>query len=86
MKYNLIEENLGKMEGGPSIQERDYSTSTSLNDENSNQSGCAYLCCDPRGKVHRFIALIFMCFLGFGKVIFVFFNIRKQTNFGFVTV
>ncbi|CAG9767899.1 unnamed protein product [Ceutorhynchus assimilis] len=26
-----------------------------------------FLCCHPTGKAHRFIALIFMCFLGFGS-------------------
>uniref|UniRef100_T1GSU9 Uncharacterized protein n=1 Tax=Megaselia scalaris TaxID=36166 RepID=T1GSU9_MEGSC len=43
------------------------------NRNNSNQrdneleraSGCG--CCDPRSGVHRFIALIFMCLLGFEK-------------------
>ncbi|KAF5300298.1 hypothetical protein FQA39_LY11155 [Lamprigera yunnana] len=27
----------------------------------------AYECCDPRGRGHRFLALFFMCWLGFGS-------------------
>lgn len=52
------------MEGGPSIQENENLNSESYAE---NESGCAYSCCHPRGKMHRFIALLFMCFLGFGK-------------------
>ena len=28
---------------------------------------CVLSCCNPTSKVHRFIALIFMCLLGFGE-------------------
>lgn len=53
------------MEGGPNIQEAEnYSSSEALEKQ---LSGCAFHCCDPRGKFHRFLALLFMCFLGFGK-------------------
>lgn len=32
-------------------------------------SGCgASMCCNPSSGLHRFIALIFMCLLGFGKL------------------
>lgn len=34
-------------------------------------TGCgASICCDPRRNVHRFFVLIFMCFLSFGKCLF----------------
>lgn len=29
------------------------------------ESSCG--CCDPRTGIHRFIALVFMCLLGFGE-------------------
>lgn len=56
------------MEGGPSIQEDETeisNTNSELNEE--NETTWAYSCCHPRGKMHRFVALLFMCFLGFGK-------------------
>lgn len=56
------------MEGGPNIQEADTSVSEN-HEEEVNGSGCFFLFCDPRGRFHRLIALFFMCFLGFGKVI-----------------
>ncbi|GJQ70395.1 hypothetical protein Trydic_g22824 [Trypoxylus dichotomus] len=53
------------MEGGPNIQETYYySTSDTLE---TRPRGFVYHFCDPRGKCHRFIALVFMCFLGFGS-------------------
>ncbi|KAJ8934927.1 hypothetical protein NQ314_013086 [Rhamnusium bicolor] len=52
------------MEGGPNIQERE-STNSTENEENND--GCLNCMCHPRGRGHRFIALIFMCFLGFGS-------------------
>lgn len=56
------------MEGGPSIQEAiNNSDSDSETFEYENTSGCAYSCFHPRGGCHRFIALFFMCWLGFGK-------------------
>lgn len=55
------------MEGGPNIQERDSTHLISENDEEHEVKGCFNLFCHPRGSGHRFIALIFMCFLGFGK-------------------
>lgn len=42
-------------------------TASNENLDQENGSGLAYHCCYPSGKAHRFIALIFMCFLGFGK-------------------
>lgn len=33
--------------------------------ELGESSGCG--CCDPRSGIHRFIALVFMCLLGFGE-------------------
>lgn len=34
-----------------------------------NEENCCDIgCCDPRRPLHRFIALFFMCLLGFGKV------------------
>nr|XP_022914161.1 major facilitator superfamily domain-containing protein 1-like isoform X2 [Onthophagus taurus] len=53
------------MEGGPNIQEADNLTISS--DEENMTNTCYYSCFDPRGKSHRFIALFFMCFLGFGS-------------------
>lgn len=52
------------MEGGPNIQEPDNSL---LDNTTEGGSGCLYSVWDPRGKFHRLIALVFMCFLGFGK-------------------
>ncbi|XP_050307536.1 major facilitator superfamily domain-containing protein 1-like [Anthonomus grandis grandis] len=46
------------MDGGPNIQIR--------NDETCCDK-FYFLCCHPSGKAHRFIALVFMCFLGFGS-------------------
>lgn len=53
------------MEGGPNIQEAENYSSSEVFEK--QLSGCAFHCCDPRGKFHRFLALLFMCFLGFGK-------------------
>lgn len=56
-----------KMEGGPSIQERESQVSQEIiNDEHEDRS-CSYFCCHPLGTGHRFVALFFMCFLGFGE-------------------
>ncbi|XP_018568613.1 major facilitator superfamily domain-containing protein 1 isoform X2 [Anoplophora glabripennis] len=55
------------MEGGPNIQERDSTPLVSENDEENEVKGCFSFFCHPRGSGHRFIALIFMCFLGFGS-------------------
>lgn len=44
-----------------------------LRDQDDNEldlqpTGCgASACCNPSSTLHRFIALIFMCLLGFGK-------------------
>jgi MFS family permease len=54
------------MEGGPNIQEAENLIDSST-DEEERSEGCGYKCCDPRGSLHRFVALIFMCFLGFGS-------------------
>lgn len=51
------------MEGGPNIQECDSERLI----EEENISGCVNLFCHPKRSLHRFIALVFMCFLGFGK-------------------
>ena len=38
------------------------------NDDDVQLSGCgATPCCDPRRAVHRFVVLIFICFLSFGS-------------------
>lgn len=38
-------------------------------------SGCASTaCCNPRSACHRFMALFFMCLLGFGKIYYDFYN------------
>lgn len=54
------------MEGGPNIQEVEGG-SNSLESTEENENTWIYSCCHPRGKMHRFVALLFMCFLGFGK-------------------
>lgn len=53
------------MEGGPSIQRN--TEDSSLSEENDEKTGCDIGCCDPRRGLHRFIALFFMCLMGFGK-------------------
>ncbi|KRT85788.1 membrane transporter [Oryctes borbonicus] len=53
------------MEGGPNIQETYYYPPSDA--PQTYSSKLAYHFCDPRGKCHRFIALLFMCFLGFGS-------------------
>lgn len=60
------------MEGGPNIQETDYSISDSRVNliDDVEESSCTATCLNPSGKFHRFIALFFMCFLGFGELIF----------------
>lgn len=54
------------MEGGTSIQDTE-SEITNSDGIVENDAGCSYTCCNPRGKMHRFVALLFMCFLGFGE-------------------
>lgn len=56
------------MEGGPNIQEVESGSNQESNDQ--NEITWAYSCCHPRGKMHRFVALLFMCFLGFGEFFF----------------
>ncbi|CAL8078201.1 unnamed protein product [Orchesella dallaii] len=46
---------------GESTETRDYGESVSV------EKGCFFRCCDPRSGFHRFLALFFMCFLGFGS-------------------
>lgn len=53
------------MEGGPSIQEAENYIESVEDDDKT--PGCDIGLCDPRRPLHRFIALIFMCLLGFGK-------------------
>lgn len=53
------------MEGGPSIQRNNEDSS--LYEDNDDKQKCDIGCCDPRRTLHRFIALFFMCLLGFGK-------------------
>ncbi|XP_048520877.1 major facilitator superfamily domain-containing protein 1 isoform X1 [Dendroctonus ponderosae] len=48
------------MEGGPNIQ-------VAVEDEETCCDRAYHLCCHPSGKAHRFLALIFMCILGFGS-------------------
>lgn len=44
------------------------SGNSSLSDD-VELSGCASTaCCNPRSACHRFMALFFMCLLGFGKI------------------
>lgn len=51
--------------GGGSTDTRDYGES-SVETRSGGQGGCWFSCCDPRSSLHRFIVLLFMCFLGFG--------------------
>ncbi|KAG5897440.1 hypothetical protein JTB14_002701 [Gonioctena quinquepunctata] len=51
------------MEGGPSIQEVDATISA----DDDRPKGCLNFFCHPLGTGHRFVALIFMCFLSFGS-------------------
>lgn len=37
-------------------------------DELDGSNGCAAGCCNPSSGCHRFIALILMCLVGFGKI------------------
>ncbi|KAJ8966405.1 hypothetical protein NQ317_009637 [Molorchus minor] len=58
------------MEGGPSIQEAESQnlTESENNSENNDDvRGRLWFCTHPQGMGHRFIALFFMCFLGFGS-------------------
>ncbi|KAJ8917453.1 hypothetical protein NQ315_005500 [Exocentrus adspersus] len=55
------------MEGGPNIQERDSTNLLSESEDEDETKGCFNFFCHPRRGGHRFIALIFMCFLGFGS-------------------
>lgn len=52
------------MEGGPSIQNRENENS---DNQPERPTGCLNFFCHPLGSGHRFIALIFMCFLSFGS-------------------
>lgn len=41
------------------------------NELDEQPTGCgASACCNPRSSVHRFIALMFMCLVGFGKTFY----------------
>lgn len=62
--------------GSGNIQDPSASTSTTdqsyrqFEDQDNDpeyESRCARSCCHPAGMCHRFIALFFMCFLGFGS-------------------
>lgn len=55
------------MEGGPSIQ-RNNENSSLYDSNDDDKQNCDIGCCDPRRTCHRFIALFFMCLLGFGKL------------------
>lgn len=41
----------------------------SFNDDelDAASSGCGAVCCNPASTCHRFIALLLMCLVGFGK-------------------
>lgn len=81
------------MEGGPNIQEVE-SGSNILESNEENGNTWAYSCCHPRGKMHRFVALLFMCFLGFGEFSFSFFcfvyrlccDVYKQQKLGILSI
>lgn len=53
------------MEGGSNIQRNENSLSSSR--EPDKNTGCDIGLCDPSRPLHRFLALIFMCLLGFGS-------------------
>lgn len=55
------------MEGGSNIQERESQNSQEMLDSQDERRDFSYFCCHPLGTGHRFVALFFMCFLGFGK-------------------
>lgn len=57
------------MEGGTNIQERESQASQSMSENpiQDHTKTCSYFCCHPSGTGHRFVALFFMCFLGFGE-------------------
>lgn len=52
---------------GVSSRENCINASTSDIFEEIEPNTCSYACCHPRGSCHRFIALFFMCWLGFGS-------------------
>lgn len=58
------------MEGGSNIQRNENSLSSSR--EPDKNTGCDIGLCDPSRPLHRFLALIFMCLLGFGKILLYF--------------
>lgn len=46
-------------------------------DDDEENVSCADVgCCNPQNRCHRFIALIFMCLMGFGKCNSVFCNTK----------
>lgn len=61
-KHKILE-----MEGGSNIQERESQSSQEIIEDQNDNKSCSYFCCHPLGTGHRFVALFFMCFLGFGK-------------------
>lgn len=38
-------------------------------DELNEVTGCGASCCNPSSRCHRFLALILMCLVGFGKIL-----------------
>lgn len=53
--------------GEPILQSVDPNEDNELDE---HPTGCgASACCNPRSSVHRFIALVFMCLVGFGMYI-----------------
>lgn len=53
----------------PIMEDTDYQSGNQIDNElDPELTGCgATACCNPSHSVHRFIALIFMCLLGFGS-------------------
>lgn len=50
-----------------SDEEMDRSRRRYTDDELDGAVGCGAICCSPTSRCHRFIALILMCLVGFGK-------------------
>lgn len=46
----------------------DHNNEEEINGEDNELGGGEYSCCNPSRSYYRFIALIFMCLVGFGML------------------
>ena len=62
----------------------DYNSESNINEAQEDEvelTGCsAKPCCNPSHPLHRFLALLFMCLLGFGKFYYNMFSLNPLSK------